>query len=395
MSSQIDHLLTETRRFAPPAAFARGCGRDAGRSTTRPPPTARRSGPTRRATLHWHTPFTQVLDWSNPPFATWFADGELNVAYNCLDRHVEAGQRRPRRSAVGGRARRLASRHLRRAHRRGQAPRERAGGARHRRGRPRRDLHADDPGGDRRDARRRAPGRDPLRGLRRVLRRQPARPHRRRRREARHHGRRRLPQGQGRRRSSPPSTWRSPTATARARRRRWSTCSWCAAAGNDVEWTEGRDIWWHDVVPQASRRARGAGVPRREPAVHPLHVGHDRQAEGHHAHLGRLSHPGRVHEQGRARPASRDRCLLVHGRHRLGHRSLLRDVRSARERRDAGALRGHARHSAPRSLVGDHPEVRGDDPLHRADGHPLVHEARPRDPGAVRPVVAAAARLGR
>ncbi|MBM3717086.1 MAG: acetate--CoA ligase, partial [Actinobacteria bacterium] len=41
--------------------------------------------------LHWHTPFTQVLDWSNPPFAEWFADGELNVAYNCLDRHVEAG----------------------------------------------------------------------------------------------------------------------------------------------------------------------------------------------------------------------------------------------------------------------------------------------------------------
>ena len=41
--------------------------------------------------LHWHTPFTQVLDWSNPPFATWFADGELNVAYNCLDRHVAAG----------------------------------------------------------------------------------------------------------------------------------------------------------------------------------------------------------------------------------------------------------------------------------------------------------------
>ncbi|PJI37054.1 hypothetical protein CTI14_68945, partial [Methylobacterium radiotolerans] len=41
--------------------------------------------------MHWHKPFTQVLDWSNPPFAKWFDDGELNVAYNCLDRHVEAG----------------------------------------------------------------------------------------------------------------------------------------------------------------------------------------------------------------------------------------------------------------------------------------------------------------
>ena len=34
---------------------------------------------------------TQVLDWSDPPFAKWFVDGKLNVAYNCLDRHVEAG----------------------------------------------------------------------------------------------------------------------------------------------------------------------------------------------------------------------------------------------------------------------------------------------------------------
>ena len=42
-------------------------------------------------TLQWSTPFTEVLDWSNPPFAKWFADGELNVAANCLDRHVAAG----------------------------------------------------------------------------------------------------------------------------------------------------------------------------------------------------------------------------------------------------------------------------------------------------------------
>lgn len=34
---------------------------------------------------------TETLDWSNPPFAKWFADGKLNVAYNCVDRHVEAG----------------------------------------------------------------------------------------------------------------------------------------------------------------------------------------------------------------------------------------------------------------------------------------------------------------
>ncbi|MGS2808117.1 acetate--CoA ligase [Nocardia sp. MW-W600-9] len=41
--------------------------------------------------LHWHKPFTQVLDWSDAPVARWFADGELNVAYNCVDRHVIDG----------------------------------------------------------------------------------------------------------------------------------------------------------------------------------------------------------------------------------------------------------------------------------------------------------------
>jgi acetyl-CoA synthetase len=41
--------------------------------------------------LHWDTPFTTVLDDSNPPFYKWFTDGRLNVSYNCLDRHVEAG----------------------------------------------------------------------------------------------------------------------------------------------------------------------------------------------------------------------------------------------------------------------------------------------------------------
>lgn len=44
-----------------------------------------------RELLAWNTPFTEVLDWSNPPFAKWFQDGTLNAAYNAVDRHVEAG----------------------------------------------------------------------------------------------------------------------------------------------------------------------------------------------------------------------------------------------------------------------------------------------------------------
>jgi acetyl-CoA synthetase len=42
--------------------------------------------------LTWQTPFTEVLDWSGAPVAKWFVGGRLNVAYNCVDRHVEAGQ---------------------------------------------------------------------------------------------------------------------------------------------------------------------------------------------------------------------------------------------------------------------------------------------------------------
>ncbi len=39
----------------------------------------------------WKQPFTSVLDESNAPFYKWFADGKLNVSYNCLDKNVEAG----------------------------------------------------------------------------------------------------------------------------------------------------------------------------------------------------------------------------------------------------------------------------------------------------------------
>ncbi|MBM3695784.1 MAG: acetate--CoA ligase, partial [Actinobacteria bacterium] len=41
--------------------------------------------------ITWFTEPTQVLDDSNPPFFKWFSDGELNLAYNCLDRHLATG----------------------------------------------------------------------------------------------------------------------------------------------------------------------------------------------------------------------------------------------------------------------------------------------------------------
>ncbi|NOY41690.1 MAG: acetate--CoA ligase [Planctomycetes bacterium] len=43
-----------------------------------------------REELHWFEPFTEALRW-NEPYAEWFVGGKTNVSYNCLDRHIEAG----------------------------------------------------------------------------------------------------------------------------------------------------------------------------------------------------------------------------------------------------------------------------------------------------------------
>src|SRR5699024_5661198 len=42
-----------------------------------------------RAELTWHKPFETVLDRANAPHYRWFTDGELNVSFNCLDRHLK------------------------------------------------------------------------------------------------------------------------------------------------------------------------------------------------------------------------------------------------------------------------------------------------------------------
>ncbi|MBA4709837.1 propionate--CoA ligase [Aquitalea aquatica] len=40
------------------------------------------------ARIHWHKPYTQVLQYDNPPFRQWFAGGETNLCYNAVDRHL-------------------------------------------------------------------------------------------------------------------------------------------------------------------------------------------------------------------------------------------------------------------------------------------------------------------
>jgi acetyl-CoA synthetase len=86
----LDNLLSESRTFPPTEEFARQA--NAGAELYRQAEQDRDAFWAQQANrLHWHQPFEQVLDWSNAPFAKWFVGGKLNVAYNCVDRHVEAG----------------------------------------------------------------------------------------------------------------------------------------------------------------------------------------------------------------------------------------------------------------------------------------------------------------
>ncbi|POH61055.1 acetate--CoA ligase [Arthrobacter glacialis] len=87
----LENLLTESRQFPPSAEFAANSIVKADEYDAANADRPAFWGKQARELLSWSKPFTKTLDWSNPPFATWFEDGEINAAYNALDRHVEAG----------------------------------------------------------------------------------------------------------------------------------------------------------------------------------------------------------------------------------------------------------------------------------------------------------------
>jgi acetyl-CoA synthetase len=89
-NESLANLLKEERRFAPPADLAADANVTAAAyEQARNDRLGFWAEQARR--LSWSTEPSETLDWSNPPFAKWFKDGKLNVAYNCVDRHVEAG----------------------------------------------------------------------------------------------------------------------------------------------------------------------------------------------------------------------------------------------------------------------------------------------------------------
>jgi acetyl-CoA synthetase len=90
-SSALDTLGSETRTFPPPPEFVRQANVTDPAIYERADKDFEGFWAEHARTLSWRKPFTRVLEWE-APYAKWFADGQLNVSENCLDRHVKAGK---------------------------------------------------------------------------------------------------------------------------------------------------------------------------------------------------------------------------------------------------------------------------------------------------------------
>ena len=87
---EIEALLQEQRTFPPDPAFVATANATAEVYAEAERDPVAFWAAQARDRLSWTTPFETTLEW-DPPFARWFVGGELNVAYNCVDRHVERG----------------------------------------------------------------------------------------------------------------------------------------------------------------------------------------------------------------------------------------------------------------------------------------------------------------
>ena len=97
MSDTIESILQENRLFEPPLAFSeqayvrsvREYEQLYSKAASNP---ERFWGELAEQELHWFKKWDKVLDWQ-PPFAQWFTGGQLNISYNCLDRHLTTWRR--------------------------------------------------------------------------------------------------------------------------------------------------------------------------------------------------------------------------------------------------------------------------------------------------------------
>lgn len=322
--------------------------------------------------LSWTTPFTEVLDWSGAPFAKWFVGGELNVAYNCVDRHVEAGH--GDRVAIHwegepvGDRRTLTYSDL-------LAEVSKAANALTDLGLVAGDrvaiylplipeaviamlacarlgiMHSVVFGGFTAAA---------LQA--RIVDAQA----------------KLLITADGQFRRGKPSPLKAAADEALAA---IPDCSVehvlvVRRTGIEMAWSEGRDLWWHHVVGSASP----AHTPEPFDSEHPLFLLYTSGTTGKpkgimHTSGGYLTQL--LHDAHHFRCQAGQRRVLVHRRHRLGHRPHLRRLRPAVQRSHRGSLRGHAGYPRPTPAFPDHRKIRRDNLLHRPHPHPDVYEVGP------------------
>ena len=94
--SAIESVMQEHRVFNPPESFAKNAAIPSMEAYNALCAEAEKDyegfwARHARELLHWHKPFTKVLDESQAPFYKWFEDGQLNASYNCLERNIEKG----------------------------------------------------------------------------------------------------------------------------------------------------------------------------------------------------------------------------------------------------------------------------------------------------------------
>ena len=305
-----------------------------------------------RDLVSWDSTWDEVLDWSNAPFAKWFVGGTLNVAYNCVDRHVEAGHgEQVAIHWVGEPAdetRTITYAAL-------QAEVNRAANALEALGVRKGDrvaiylpmipeatismlacarigaVHSVVFGGFSAEALR---SRIEDAEAKLVI-----------------------TSDGGYRRGKPAALKPAVDDALAAGAPSITNVLVVRRTGQDVAWTEGRDVWWDEFV--GSQSDEHAYQPHD--SEHPLFILYTSGTTGKpkgimHTTGGYLTQVAYTHKYVFDLKPD-DRRVLVHRRRRLGDRAQLHHLWPARQRRDPGDVRGHSRHPAPRAAVGDRAEA--------------------------------------